>query len=559
MDDFTRLGIKLEVNSFNDLKNALESFYGQIDSSQHQYPSRRNSRNDIRLLQQQQQQQQQHQLIPMAIRDTVESASFLASLMEKARSHWCCVGFKVAPVTLDVIQNWRQAPITIVYCVASIALVTFMDHNAGQAYVKTAAMEFYEQARRKMDDIVFDDESDKSNYCDDDGTTKVKSMTIQSYFCLSYTSNLLRLYEQQRTWGGLASIALQLRTKDVETGCRPMDQAILLCFCRWYYVDAWMALTLQRDCLLPDEPPQFILDTIQSSNNNNNNNNALYHQSHYQFVMLARFIRRYIRIMQSGKLMEPITMRPSSLCDQITNELKQWYALIQQEEQQSSITAGPAGHDGNVHFHLCYNAMRLVILYKLLQPDMVVQPDDSTLIDGLETNLALLLALRELASRGCDQSTYHHMFFAIHNIATRIHQHHHHKNERKYSQWQEWATQQLQMNLVLLKGTQAYVNDVFQMRVYAEKIEQQFAHMGLQLADYYQDTLTLMTRQHVEQDRSTDKRHKTGHATTMEDHGSKRTSPGVIPGMHVYKLHTSVSIKKSRKTTAKKIKKNTHQ
>lgn len=554
--------INLQVSSFTDLKNALESFYGQtnplllLDNGTPPPPQQHTSGHGGRFgtlsstKQQEVQQQQQQQTIPVRVRDTVESTSFLASLMAKAQTHWCCIGFKVAPITLDVIQNWQQAPITIVYCVASIALVTFMDHNAGQAYVKTAAMEFYEQARRKMDDIVFDDENDKSNYSfgddhgdddDDDSSfsdeiSRQKAMTIQSYFCLSYTSNLLRLYEQQRTWGGLASIALQLRTKDMETGCRPVDDAIVLCFCRWYYVDAWMALTLQRECLLPETPPQFIQDAVQSSSlwsSATTAHNSQLLQDHYQFVMLARFIRRYIKIMQSGKLTDPVTMRPSPSYYHITDELKQWHTRIQEQQQRQQPEAESTnsfGTPGNIHFHICYNAMRLVVIYKLLQPDsLLLQPDDMTLMDGLETNFALLVALHDLASRGCDQSTYHHMFFAIHNTAIRIY-----NTNLRNSKWQGPAKEQLQMNLVLLKGTQAYVNDVFQMRVYAEKIEQQFAHMGLELIQCYETTLSLM-------------------ATPPPPSPPPPLKPKsqTLPGMHVYKLHTAASIKKPRKSTGK--------
>ncbi|KAI8333409.1 hypothetical protein BC941DRAFT_434648 [Chlamydoabsidia padenii] len=563
--------IHFQINSYTDLLNALESI--QVDphnnNNQQQQQQQRKKRPDKRrkhhydistcfTTQQQQEQQaaESYLTLPGVVRDTVESTSFLATLMEKAQRHWCCVGFKVAPVTLDIIRYWRQAPVTIIYCVASIVLVTFMDHNAGQAYVKSAAMEFYSQARRKMDDIVFDDENDPSNYDDDSLEHRQKAMTIQSYFCLSYTSNLLRLYEQQRTWGGLASIALQLRTRDTEKGCRPMDQAILLCWCRWYYVDAWMSLTLHRECLLPDTPPRFILDIIQqystSSIDNNNMNGPLVsheHQSLYQFAILTKFMRRYIKIIQAGKLMDPVTMNPSPDYYRITDELKQWYNLIQQQSTPPDEIDGP---DSNVHLHLCYHAMCLVIIYRFLHPDIRV-PNDTILMDGLETNLALLQSLQQLSSQGCDQSTYHHMFFAIHNTASRIYQYH---TKHRSSKWQQWAKQQLQMNLVLLKGTPAYANDVFQMRLYAEKIEQQFVHMGLELSGYYQSTLKAMEQWILQQ------QHQQLLLTTLDDQEEESSpSPFVsalvaalkqptarIPGIHVYKLQTAATIKKPRKS-----------
>jgi hypothetical protein len=237
--------------------------------------------------------------------------------------------------------------------------------------------------------------------------------------------------------------------------------------------------------------------------------------------MLARFIRRYIKIMQSGKLTDPVTMRPSPSYHHITDELEKWHSRIQdQQQRQLQSEAGPTsssydtpGGDGNIHFHICYNAMRLVVIYKLLQPDrLLLQPDEMTVMDGLQTNLALLVALRCLASRGCDQSTYHHMFFAIHNTAIRIH-----NTNPLDSNVQRNAKEQLRMNLTLLKGTQAYVNDVFQMRVYAEKIEQQFAHMGLDCYHHIQPPCL-------------------------------NSNPA---GMTVFKLPTAASIKKPRKSTGK--------
>ncbi|ORZ18842.1 hypothetical protein BCR42DRAFT_411691 [Absidia repens] len=657
--------INMEINSFTDLLQAIERMQIQLkqpdtaaDIPQHQLQQqrrpykKRKSQHPAAISSVTNQQPRQQLMtpttmmkkLPAVVHDTVNT--FLPTLMEKAQSHWCCVGFKVAPVTLDMIQNWRQAPVTIVY-----------------SYVKTAAMEFYEQARRKMDDIVFDDENDISNYngdemdyeYDDNYDTggaltdqgRQKAMTIQSYFCLSYTSNLLRLYEQQRTWGGLASIALQLRTKDVETGCRPMDQAILLCYCRWYYVDAWMSLTLGRDCLLPDDPPRFIMDAIQPPPSphlqdeqqptspspqplplvqRQTTTTIVFpheHQSLYQFAMLTKFMRRYIQVMQSGKLVDPITKKPSLHYYQITTELKQWYSMIEQQEENehtNDFRRGPnnsGNGNANAHLHLCYHAMRLMILYKLLHPDLA-RPDDVTLMDGLDTNLALLLALQQLASQGCDQSTYHHMFFAIHNMASRIHQHH---TRHRISKWQKWARQQLQLNLVLLKGTQAYVNDVFQMRVYAEKIEQQFVHMGLRLSACYQSILSSMEQQqsllqhqrrHVTNHRNEAEHKKKqsdssvvvpaktttttsssgqqqqqcnkqqlglgteltlefthGHPTTTPapspsttpttklnkstaSSSSSSTSGGVLPGMHIYKLHKTASIKKPRKNVKAK-------
>ncbi|CAO3611171.1 unnamed protein product [Cunninghamella blakesleeana] len=99
-------------------------------------------------------------MLPIKINDTIDSTCFLDLIMEKARKHWCCIGFKVAPITIDLIRNWRNAPETIIYCIASIALVTIMDHQATEGYVKNAAMAFYEQATQKIDNFIFDDDDD---------------------------------------------------------------------------------------------------------------------------------------------------------------------------------------------------------------------------------------------------------------------------------------------------------------------------------------------------------------------------------------------------------------
>ncbi|KAI8071454.1 hypothetical protein BC940DRAFT_234804 [Gongronella butleri] len=412
--------------------------------------------------------------MPKRVQDTVESTQFLELLMGKAQTHWCCVGFKVAPITSEVIKYWRRAPITVVYCVASIVLVTFMDHQAGQSFVKQTAMEFYQQARRSMDNLIFEDDDDDDDDDDDqdalavgnfDALSPAKRMTIQSYFCLSYTSNLLRLYEQQRSWGGLASIALQLRTKDALSGCRPLDLPVLRCWARWYYVDAWMSLTLHRDCLLPDMPPADLnLAVLQDAD----------HISLYRFANMATFMRRYISAMRGDQLLNHESAKPTAIYYSITRDLDEWY-------EKTGNTS-----DKDNHLHLCYHAMRLVVLYQFLPPEHPPK-DEMILQDALQTNLSLLDALQSLSSKGCDQSTYHHMFFAIHNTASRIYTYFHkmRTNNSYYnantSKWRRISKDQLPMNFVLLKRSQAYVNDVFKMRFYAENIERQFEQLGIKV------------------------------------------------------------------------------
>ncbi|KAI9248780.1 hypothetical protein BDA99DRAFT_590355, partial [Phascolomyces articulosus] len=397
--------------------------------------------------------------VPNSIRLNVQSSQMLDSLMEQAITHWCCIGFKVAPISLDLIRNWHQAPPAIVYCVASISLVTFMDHHASQSYIKEAAIAFYEQARHKMDDVFVED---------------MQPMVIQAYFCLSYTSNLLRLYEQQRTWGGLASIALQQHAKEIAAG-RPVDRLTMMCWLRWYYVDAWMCLTLNRECLLADNIPLHLASLAQQDSEEEEMSHAQQQVFYglYQFAALTQYMRMYIRAIRSGAIFKSgITSCPSAFYRNITEQLKQWYAQ-QRQDQQTEI-----------HFHLCYHATRLVILFQFLHPTEC--PPHDILIDCLETNLALLQALQYLKEVGCDQSTYHHMFFAIHNTAKRIFMYN--RIDDIQSQQQQlqlqhhlnrFAEEQLRINLKLLRGTQAYINDVFKVRLYAEKIEQQFRDLRI--------------------------------------------------------------------------------
>jgi hypothetical protein len=385
--------------------------------------------------------------VPPSVRLNVESSQMLDVLMHRAVQHWCCIGFKVAPISVNLIQDWRNAPQAIVYCIASISLVTFMDlENTSSDYSKQAAMVFYEQARNKMDDILFDD---------------MQPTIIQSYFCLSYTSNLLRLYEQQRTWGGLASISLQHLAKNAPLQKKPVDELTLGCWFRWYYVDAWMCLTLNRDCLLPDNVPWMDMKKIEQLSIKTVKTD----QHHmYSFATLTYYMRRYIRALHSGKLFATTNDQqkgPSQIYYQITSELTQWYSQL---PKYTTIA--------ELHLHLCYNSMRLVVLYQFLNPQQ--PPSHDVLIDCLQTNLELLQALQQLKDIGCDQSTYHHMFFAIHNTAKRIFQY-------QQQEFKSYAEEQLKINLFLLKSTQAYAHDVFKMKIYAEKIQDQFHRLSINI------------------------------------------------------------------------------
>ncbi|KAI9365063.1 hypothetical protein BD770DRAFT_377687 [Pilaira anomala] len=430
--------LMLELNTFTDLKVALKDIEELDPLRAHQKKQWSTTEEDLIDL------SSTNFTVPPSIRLTIESSHMLEMLMARAVQHWCCIGFKVAPIQVSLIQDWRRAPQAIVYCIASISLVTFMDQeNTSSSYSKQAAMVFYEQARNKLDDILFDD---------------MQPSIIQSYFCLSYTSNLLRLYEQQRTWGGLASISLQHLAKNINSQEQQMvDPLTLGCWFRWYYVDAWMCLTLNRDCLLPDHIPWMDMKMIErlSITYNKTDDTQL-----YGFASLTCYMRKYIRALNSGKLFSNDQQKlPSPLYYQITRDLVHWYSQLGQYNTISQL-----------HLNICYNSMRLVVLYQFLAPQQ--PPPKDVIIDCLQTNLELLQALQELKDVGCDQSTYHHMFFAIHNTAKRIYQY-------NRSEFIALAKDQLQINLILLKSTQAYAHDVFKMKIYADKIQDQFTRMKI--------------------------------------------------------------------------------
>ncbi|KAI8979678.1 hypothetical protein BDF20DRAFT_871002 [Mycotypha africana] len=408
--------------------------------------------------------------IPPAIRHNLESSQLMDVLMLRAVEHWCCIGFKVAPISVDLVKNWRRAPKSIVYCIASISLVTLMDkghkkqhdqkrrqqlpngndcssHSADDMYSRQVAMAFYEQARNKFNDIVFDD---------------MQPFIIQSYFCLSYTSNLLRLYEQQRTWGSLASIALQQVTSSKMSAAKPIDELTLGCWFRWYYIDAWMCLTLNRECLLPDQVPWSTPEEIERLSVIPSDQQNL-----YAFANLTIYMRRYIRALHSGKLFASYQQKsqPSAYYYRITSELTHWYSQL------------PPYHSiSELHLHLCYHSMRVVILYQFMTA--LTPPPEDIVIDCLHTNLELLQALQHLKELGCDQSTYHHVFFAIHNTAKRIFKYDHSPSIERLK---PYAKEQLQINLMLLKSTPAYAHDVFKIKLYAQKIQDQFSKLDIHI------------------------------------------------------------------------------
>ncbi|KAI8993176.1 hypothetical protein BDB01DRAFT_775437 [Pilobolus umbonatus] len=471
-DDKT-MSVKIVLRNFTDLQAALNDIDPHPNSRRLSIQKRNNristTEEDLMSL------ASSYMSVPPSIGLTVINTNMLDVLMNRSIQHWCCIGFKVAPVSIDLVKNWRKAPISIVYCIASISLVTFMDKHTSNAFTKQAAMAFYEQAKSKMDDIVSD---------------RVEPLSIQSYFCLSYTSNLLRLYEQQRTWGGLASISLQHIVAVKQNEGVQLDKQTLNYWFRWYYVDAWICLTLNRDCLLPDSVAWIDLQSIQELSKSN----TLEAEQHsiYCFVVLGYFMRKYIRALHSGKLFHNNQSHnsdlksPSSYYYEITHQLTEWYESI-------PVYSFP----GEFHLKMCYYSMRLVVLYQFLSPYQA--PPYDILIDCLETNMELLMELQRLKEVGCDQSTYHYMFFAIHNSAKRIYQY-----QSTPTNLRTYAEEQLKINLMLLKSTQAYAHDVFKMRLYAGMIEDQFHRMNIICVDsiniYKQPTSTMIVfKQHNDQ------------------------------------------------------------
>lgn len=171
-------------------------------------------------------------------------------------------------------------------------------------------------------------------------------------------------------------------------------------------------------------------------------------------------------MLHSGKIFD-FARTPSRDYFEVTEQFVAWYASLSQP---------------HLHLHLCYHSVRLLLLYQFLHSKTT---PESVLMECLETNLELLQALQRLKEMGCDQSTYHHMFFAIHNTAIRIYPH---------LKFRGIVEEQLRMNWSLLKGTQAYVHDVFKMKLYAQKIQAQLHQLNISVKNP-QDFQTLVFKQ----------------------------------------------------------------
>jgi hypothetical protein len=234
-----------------------------------------------------------------------------------------------------------------------------------------------------------------------------------------------------------------------------------------------MCLTLNRECLLPNNIPGVDFDELEqlSITEGCDCPKDVYHPYLKRFAVLTRYMRKYIQLQNSGLMFEAAppsyTQRmPSEHYYDVDKQLTGWYNQLK-PYLNASISC--------LHFNMCYHSLRLVVLYQFLGPSH--PPNHDILVDSLQTNLELLQSLQYFKDIGCDQGTYHHMFFAIHNTAKRIYQY---SLPSQLASLRSLAKEQLQINLILLKNTQAYISDVFKMRVYAEKIHDQFCSLGIQ-------------------------------------------------------------------------------
>lgn len=380
--------------------------------------------------------------LPKSIQYHSASTQLIEGLMVRAIQHWCCVSFKIVPIELSLLE--KNTPNTILYCVAAISMITI---NSNNKRLTTATMEgfrkdvgfyFYQKACNYLKEVIFLDD-------DEDFVT-----AIQCYFCLSYTSNLLQLFSEQRTWHYLACDALKNKVNYLH-----VSPALRQCWYRWYYIDAWISIALNQECLLPDTLPFQPIQEISHYE-------ATQHQQHrtcclmsnetlYNFVSLTQFMRQFNRAIQLGKL--------PSVYEDITHQAECWWYSLSKP---------------HVHLKICYFSMRLVVLFSLLQHDYKV--DSDLLVDGLNVTLEILQGLQDLKLMNCDQSTYHHMFFAIHQTLKLLLCYI--KAKPIYHQLETFARQQFEMNLCVLEGTDAFRDDIYQMRRIGSNIESDLEELG---------------------------------------------------------------------------------
>jgi hypothetical protein len=413
--------------------------------------------------------------LPKSVRYHSASNHLIENLMFRAIQHWCCISFKIVPIELELLKN--NTPKAILYCVAAISMVTTTTtaqtvteknknnlvkkvyDKSAEGFKKDVGFYFYERAVNYLKEVVFTEEEEESS-------TNASVVAIQCYFCLSYTANLLRLTDEQRTWHYLACDQLKSKINYIH-----VSPALRQCWYRWYYIDAWIALSLNMECLLPDKLPFTVKRPCPSkatiaTNNHNHHDNSNNQQAHgnccimsddtlYEFVIMTQYMRRFNRCIQSGTLIH--------FYDSLTFETQSWWANMEDSSR-------------NIHLAICYHSMRLVILFSLLQQSHLYYIDFNLFLDGLNITLEILQGLQELKLMKCDQSTYHHMFYAIHKLLKSILFHIKQKDEFRYLE--SFAKQQFEMNLCILEGTDAFINDIYSMRTIGAMIEDDLYNLG---------------------------------------------------------------------------------
>ncbi|KAI8994757.1 hypothetical protein BDB01DRAFT_773970 [Pilobolus umbonatus] len=393
--------------------------------------------------------------LPKAVLYRSGSIHLIENLMLRAIENWCCISFKIIPIDVELIK--KDTPRTILYCVAAISIVTTASssNDSGSTdpviedFKKDIAYYFYQQARRYLDEVLFPDD-----YIQD--TEQSVILSIQSHFCLSYVSNLLRLPNEHRTWHYLACHTLESKTPLLST--QEITPRLVECWYRWYYIDAWIALSLERVCLLPDKLPFEMLKPAKCVFKSNSPARihtsccAMSKETIYNFVIMTQYMRGFIRIIRAGTLIE--------FYEKVNKETEAWWDQI------------VASNSNQIHLALCYHSMRLILVYYLMQtiskhPKMRI--DKGLLVTGLDITLEILQLLNELKAMQCDQSTYYYMFFAIHK--TLLYILHHIKSNREFSHLKSFAQQLSAMNLYILEGTNGYKHNIYAMKAMGQNME----------------------------------------------------------------------------------------
>jgi hypothetical protein len=247
-----------------------------------------------------------------------------------------------------------------------------------------------------------------------------------------------------------------------------VSPALRQCWYRWYYIDAWIAISLNQECLLPDRLPFQVrkpsrtpitttstcmeAQQVQPNAKQDNRNCCIMsNDTLYEFVIMTQYMRQFNRTIQSGTL--PL------LYGTLTNEVASWWNTVK---------------DSNLHLNICFYSMRLVVIFSLLQHDYKVTME--LLLDGLDITLEILKGLQDLKLMNCDLSTYHHMFFAIHKTLKGIL--FHIKQNVEFQCLEPFAKQQFEMNLCILEGTDAFRDDIYQMRSIGATIEADLYALG---------------------------------------------------------------------------------